>query len=433
MLLRVSVFAIAVLAVEEKSDSSRRLQKEQLLRRRRNFWRDDIGDMFISVGEWVVDEVWEPVDDWFKDDFANAMEDIWHFASHDMWESETWEDFGEVTADTFVKTWDTIVDELHLDDALDWLEGAGGSIEDFFVKFGCSVDWHFGGDKCTQCIKDSCNSVLNPEYSVQWTKALSVALMDMDEEFEPLFDTCADTMMESCPSIADCQELSALPASTQAFVADTIARCNLCYQCLPYGSTNEGCQKALDDIMPNNCEGCSVNKQNMYKLFYSCCSIESIVSDIGRLGDSYADGGDARENLDSICEYCENCSGYKTELKKTCTDWDNIKKNWDMKAPVVPDVLCLNEEGCPAPEVDDNVVAPSSEEPVATPEPMQDLIPSPTPKPTRGPTSSPTKPGYVDPEGRPSSGGSVYPNGPHPYPTGGRPAGRPGRGRRLRL
>merc|ERR1719150_3453873 len=114
-------------------------------------------------------------------------------------------------------------------------------------------------------------------------------------------------------------------------------------------------------------------------MFYSCSSIETIVVAIGQLGEAYEDGGEAQKALDQICKYCENCSGYKTELQKTCTDWANIKNNWDMEAPVVPDVLCLKEEGCPPPTEEVNAVAPT---PIPTPSPTQIPTKSPTQKPT---------------------------------------------------
>jgi len=312
MLRVTATLIIGLLTGSGKADTARRLQVEEQLLRRRNVW-DDIEDAFVSIGDWVVTDVWEPIEGWSGwDDFANAMIDIGDFFKTEAWEEETWEEFGEWTADQFTTGWNDVVDGL--DDAWEWVEGAGETIGDAFVKLGCMVeDWT--GSSCTKCVKDACNSSLSVETIEKIDNANNVALMDMDEEFEPLIEGCASTI-EMCPAVSDCQELYNLPASTQAFVADTIARCNLCYQCLPYGSTKEGCQKALDDVFPNTCEGCTVNQQNMYKMFYTCSSIETIVVSIGQLGEAYAAGADAYIAVDQICRYCPSCSGYKTELQK---------------------------------------------------------------------------------------------------------------------
>lgn len=437
-MLRVSLLATAgLLAVNGKSDTARRLQEEQLLRRR-NVW-DDIENTFESIGDSLASlddvfvDVWADVDqfftedmvNWFENDFVDFMNDFAHFWEVEAWEAETWETFAEITADEFMKGWDSMVDGL--DAAWDWTKDTSvtvwSDVEDFFVKLDCMVDG-WTGQSCTKCVKDACNDTLDQDTIKSIDSANEVALMDINDEFEPLINGCASAM-EQCPGVSDCQELYALPASTKAFVADSIARCNMCYSCVVYGSTNEGCQKALDDIMPNNCEGCSVNQQNMYKMMYSCSSIEAIVEGIDKLAESYAPGGDAHDALDSMCKYCKNCSGYKTELQKTCTDWATIKAQWDYQAPVVPDVLCLNPEGCPAPKEEVNAVAPTSVEPVVTPEPTESPTPAPTQSPTPAPTQSPTQ-------------------SPTTMTTGGRPCrnprecGRPGRGgnprgRRLRL
>lgn len=425
-MLRVSLLAFAgLLAVNGKSDAARRLQEEQLLRRR-NVWDDientfeDIGDVLVSLDDVFVD-AWADVEEffsedmvnWFENDFVDFMNDFAHFWEVEAWEAETWETFADIAVDEFTKGWNSLV--AGLDAAWDWTEDAWDDVEDFFEKMGCMVDG-WTGESCTKCVKDACNEAIDQDTIDSIDSANEVAIMVIDEEFEPLFDGCAKAM-ENCPAVSDCQELYNLPASTQAFVAESIARCNMCYHCVAYGSTNEGCQKALDDLMPNNCEGCTVNQQNMYKMLYSCSSIESIVVGINKLGESYAPGGDAHDSLDSMCKYCKNCSGYKTELQQTCSDWAYTQEQWDYKAPVVPDVLCLDPAGCPAPKEEVNAVAP-----VVTPEPTE----SPTPAPTRSPTPSPTE--------KPTA--SAMPGNPQRPPAGGRPS-RPGRGygrgRRLRL
>merc|ERR1719412_632121 len=336
---------------------------------------ESIGDDLASLEDVFVD-AWADIDqfftedmvNWFENDFVDFMNDFAQFWEEDAWEAETWETFAEITADEFVKGWDSMVDGL--DSAWDWTKDTSvevwSDVEDFFVKLDCMVDG-WTGQSCTKCVKDACNDTLDQDTIDSIDSANEVAFMDINDEFEPLINGCASAM-EQCPGVSDCQELYALPESTKAFVADSIARCNMCYQCVVYGSTNEGCQKALDDIMPNDCEGCTVNQQNMYKFFYSCSSIENIVDGIGKLGDAYAPGGDAHDALDSMCKYCKNCSGYKTELQTTCYGWAVIKSQWDYQAPVVPDALCFSAEGCPAPK-EVNAVAPPSVEPVVTAEP----------------------------------------------------------------
>lgn len=448
MLRVTATLIVGLLAVNGKSDTARRLQVEEQLLRRRNVW-DDIEDAFVEIGDWVVDDVWEPIEDWQGwDDFANAMIDIGDFVTDDMWDLETWEDIGEWTADEFVEGWDDMVSGL--DDAWQWVKGAGELIGDIFVKLDCWWDQEVMGELCNQCVKDGCNSALDEETIKKIDQANSAALMDMDDEFEPMLATCASAM-EFCPAVSDCQELYALPESTRAIesIAKTIATCNLCYQCLPYGSTNEGCQKALDDVYPNSCEGCTSTQEQKYKVFYSCSSVETIVVAIGKLGEEYSEGGDAYDALNQICQYCEHCSGYQTELQKTCTDWRNISQNWDKQAPVVPDVLCLNEEGCPAPEDDVEFEAPTSStstpEVIVTPSPTQSPTQSPTPSPTQSPIPTPTQQSgsngrpsggrYPRPTPQPTSSGRPGSNGrPSGGSTGGSPGRRPGRGgRRLRL
>jgi len=443
----VSLLAVAgFLAVDAKSDVARRLQEEQLLKlRRRNAW-DDIEDMFIDMGDFFVDvgdvfvDGWEEVEEfftedmvqWFEEDFAN----FWiEFGDAN---EEMFEDFGEWTAEVFTEGWDTVV--YGLEEAWEWTEDAAVTAweetEELFEKFECMVE-NWTGAKCIQCIEDSCNATLDQKTIDQIDTANSYAIMDMENAFDPLFEGCA-AAIGNCPAVSDCEELNNLPESTKAYVANTIAQCNLCYQCLPYGSTKETCQKALDQVMPNECEGCSESQSTMYKMFYSCSGIKAIHDGLTLLGESYAEGASAHEALDAMCEYCPYCSDYQEELKTTCSDWATIssgENGWDCEPPVVPDALVLEgtlvgvtpeEDGSTSgsdpvpsptqsPPVESDDDSTSGSDPVSSPTQRPPVEASPTQRPTRTrPTQKPTKPPTVNqPSGgnRPNGGGSTRPGG----------------------
>jgi len=211
-------------------------------------------------------------------------------------------------------------------------------------------------------------------------------------------------------------------------VKNTIAQCNLCYSCLPYGSTKETCQKALDQLMPNECEGCDENQQMLYKMWYSCSSLKAIHDGITQLGESYAEGGSGHESLDAMCNYCMDCSDYETELQNTCANWYYISDGWDCQPPEVPDILVL--EGTVV-GVEHDTTDGSTSSGTATPEPTALPTPSPTPRPTPAPTDAPT-PNPTEPAsddsstgGRPSIGGGSIKR-PTPSPTSRNAGGRPG-------
>merc|ERR1719410_124845 len=194
----------------------------------------------------------------------------------------------------------------------------------------------------------------------------------MNDEFDPLFDGCASAM-DGCPAINDCKELAGLSEETQQYVAPQLAQCSLCYDCLLFGSTTEGCKIALDAVMPNNCQGCSDSEQQMYNMFYSCSSLKSLHDSIWNLGQSYAKGGKGHKSNDNLCAHCLDCSDYSNQLQETCDDWTLISKpyangGWDCMPPEVPPVLFPGGTNFPT-------RSPTPDRPT----------PNPTPVPTRSP------------------------------------------------
>lgn len=367
-MMRVSLFALVGLASARANNNvARRLQGEQLVQlHRRNvidditepfedLWIDIEEDFLVPVGD-VFKDGWDEVDTWFstdfvnwwEDDFVNAMEFIfypWIEGGKLMVDKDTYIEIGE---DVFIPMWNGIVKGLEA--GWDWTKTAGVDAwewtEDTWNKMGCMVE-SWTGSSCIKCVKDQCNESLSEETIKQIDSANGVAIMTMEDQFDPFLNGCA-TAMSRCPTQNDCKELALLPESTKKFVASSIAKCNLCYQCLPYGSTTETCQKALDQVMPNNCEGCSKSQNAMYKSFYSCSSIEQIVEGVEKLGESYMPGGQARDGLNNLCKYCANCSSYTGELRKTCGDWRTISApveegGWDYLPPVVPSALFPGE------------------------------------------------------------------------------------------
>merc|ERR1719283_602074 len=285
-----------------------------------------------------------------------------------------------------------------MEDAWEWTENtavtAWSDVENFFDMLECVVEDIFGYT-CIECVKDACNSSLSGDLITQIDTANGVAIMDMNDEFDSMINACA-TAMESCPPLDVCTDLYNLSPATQQYVMTDIIRCNMCWQCLPYGSTKEGCKLALDQAMPNECEGCSESQLQMYQGFYSCSGIEVIYEAIEDIGEAYTEGADGYEALNEVCKYCANCSGYKEELQGVCTDWALIKAEWDCEPPHIPEVLIpegvvLGESS----DSDDVVVKATS--PPATPEPTQSptqsptAAPAPTPRPVANPVRQPTK------------------------------------------
>jgi len=464
----VRVLAIAGLGLgHANGDVARRLQEQQSVQLRRlNAW-DDIEDIFIDLGDIMIDigdvfvDGWEDIDEFFTEDMVEWFEedfvDFW--VAFGTANEVMIEEFADVTADAFTDGWDDLVTGVEA--AWEWTENAAVTAweysEDLFNSFECLVqDWT--GFTCIDCVEEACNETLDQETIDNIDVANELAMMDMDDEFDTLFEGCA-AAMEKCPSLADCQALHELPDSTKQFVASTIGQCILCYACLPYGSTKETCQMALNQVMPNECEGCSETYQQFYVLFYSCSSLKTIHDSITLLGETYEEGASGHESLDQICKYCKNCSDYTSELWTTCSDWALISSEtdgWDCEPPEVPDVLVL--EGTVV-GVDDHDTTDGSTtsgtadtpEPTAapTPSPTQAPTPSPTQAPTPSPTRRPTDAASDDSSAGSTGGRRPRPEratpSPTPYPTPSRPqppaGGRPGsdtqdggrRGRRRRL
>merc|ERR1719433_2642762 len=67
----------------------------------------------------------------------------------------------------------------------------------------------------------------------------------------------------------------------------------------------------------------------------------------------YKPGGEARNNIDNMCEYCKDCSKYKTELGTICGQWTTIKSSWDFMPPTIPAALkppMVDVDDTPKPE-----------------------------------------------------------------------------------
>lgn len=380
-MIRFGLFALAVLLPAHAAGNNviRRLQVEQDVDRRRNAidaltnpfeyvfndldWLVDIGDVFVDG--------WNEVEEFFTEDFVHFFEtDFVHFV-------ETFQEQpigGPLSDVDYTKVWNDFVHGM--ESAWEWTEGAAETVWAPFEQAACVADKFMDDiqdkESCTKCQKDSCNKQLDKAKIDQIDAANGVALMDMEDGFDPLFEGCASAL-QSCTPVEDCKALSALTGSAQQYVGSEIAQCNLCYECLPYGSTTEGCQMALDSVMPNNCQGCTESQQQMYNAFYSCSSLEALYNSIKKLGQNYAAGGKGHESNDKMCESCEHCSDYTSELEKTCEDWTLISKphknvSWDCTPPVIPNALLPGGSRVPT-------WAP-------TPGP-------PTPMPTREPTTRP--------------------------------------------
>lgn len=364
-MMRVSLIALVGLA-SARSDSgvARRLQGKRLAQPLRRSVVDDVFepfdgffsdfDGFIWVGD-VFADGWNAVDDWFSHDFVDWWEtdfvnyfvkvgEGFEIAGETMYDEFHMEDIGTWTADVFTDGWNGFV--YGVEESWDWTSNAAVDAwnwtDDFFNKMGCLVQ-NWTGLSCIDCVKDACNENLSDEQIKKIDSANAVAIMAMEDQFDPYLNGCA-TAMESCPSLDDCKAFDSMPESAKKWMGAQIGQCNLCYMCLPYGSTEEGCQKALDQVMPNSCEGCSDSHNAMYKAFYSCSSAEGMVDSVKKLGNSYKKGGKAHESMDNLCKYCMNCSSYTTSLEKTCGDWYKISQpadqgGWDYQPPEVPAAL----------------------------------------------------------------------------------------------
>lgn len=374
-MIRCGLLALAVLLPAHAAEPSvvRRLRVEQdALDRRRNVidsivnpfeyvfnpmdWIDDIGDFFVDVGDFFT----EDVVDFMETDFVKFMKYI--------------TPIGGLDDVDWVKTWDDFVHAMEA--TWEWTENAAETVWEWTEEGFCEMEGFVGdvveGESCTKCEMEHCEKEVDNETIEQIDSANAAALSDMNDEFDPLFEGCANAM-KNCPSIEDCKALSALTGSTQQYVGSTIAQCNLCYECLPYGSTVETCQIALDTVMPNDCEGCTEGQQQMYNMFYSCSSLEALHDSIAKLGKSYSEGGKGYEFNNKMCDNCLTC--LEVELPDTCDDWKEISNphsGWDCMPPEIPNQLLPNGTWHPT-------WAPTPGPPTQTPTPEPSTRPTPPP------------------------------------------------------
>lgn len=320
--MRLALLATGTILCAKATDGvllQNRLQAEH--RRRKAF---DFADLFVDIVTLPVS--WINVDLLFSG--WNALSDVFPTVPSI--------DPIDIAADTFAGVWD---DAVHgMEEAWEWTEDAAvtawASTEDFFEEFGCAMeDIWWNGAACIKCVKEACNATLDPEGRIEGLDAgNAIALEDQRNGFDPWIAGCA-SLMEGCPSLLDCEQLSNLTPSAQSHVATSIAQCNICYQCLPWGSTQERCQYALDEVMPNNCKGCTEEQTMMYNAFYSCSSLEAVYLSIADIGVAYGQGGRGREFFNHICDRCPSCSHHEKELFKTCNDWFVIRDGWDNSIP----------------------------------------------------------------------------------------------------
>jgi len=338
---------------------------------------DSMGDFFIDFGEGVGDlgetigegflDAWGETADFFAGDFV----DFWTDDFVGFWVDfgEAWADIGaemgegikdglDATGDVFVDGWDGFVDGMEI--AADWTADAAvtawSATADFFEFIGCATLTVFGED-CTSCISGACNDSLDKETIAKIQAANALAVQDMEGSFDELVSGCA-TALEGCPSFDVCNEMYNMSEAAKVWLVERISQCNVCYQCLPFGSTQEGCKKILDIVMPDQCAGCTAAQQNMFNAFYSCSAIKVVHDSIASLGASYKEGADGREQLNQMCNYCKDCSDYEDELDGICSEWTHIKGGWDMKPPEIPasltpPMVVINEDpDPPAPKGD---------------------------------------------------------------------------------
>jgi len=277
---------------------------------------------------------------WLETGFQGYMWLTFQIADKTL-EFEKWHlDFW--TADTFMTVWDASLDGMKT--AWEWTENtaitAWSEVEDLWEKLDCFIEETVaqGGGLCLPCIEDQCNSSLDQKTIAQIETANNLAVMDMNDEFDSMINGCASAM-QSCPTIQVCNDLKSISPETQKYLQKEIAQCNLCYQCLPYGSTNEGCKPALEQLMPNHCAGCSEAGVQMYKAFYSCSGLKVIHDSIANVGKSYEKGATGYESLNELCKFCEDCGDYQADMQQICSDWETIKAGWDREAPKIPQVL----------------------------------------------------------------------------------------------
>lgn len=356
-------FALCAESRPAPSDLVSRLQPEELEQpnlfqdgRRRNAW-NDIGDFFVDMGDWVIniDDVfvggWEAMDQfftedmvhWFEDDFVHFWEDVGKsFSGAASTEWDNFMDFTDMTGDWFVGAWDTTMDGMS--SAWEWTENAAVTswefTEDLWEKFNCMVG-DMAGLSCIECVKDACNDSLSEDLINQIDAANGVAIMDMNNDFDSMINGCT-AALQNCPPAEVCNDFYNMSLASQKYVQPQIAQCNMCYQCLPFGSTRETCKVALDQLMPNECAECSEKQLQMYQAFYSCSGIQEMYDSIETLGQKYAEGESGYESLNKMCQYCADCSGYKQELRETCTEWAQIKQGWDRMPPAIPEELDPN-------------------------------------------------------------------------------------------
>jgi len=348
-MMQISFFALTLAGLSAGTDVSRRLLNEN--RRRLNMW-DDIGKAGKDIAHGAEKAANDIANGAEKagQDIAHGAEDIANDAADAAKDiANDVVDIGNDIANDITKAFD----KTGLDDVWTWTENAAvtawSDAEGFLKGLGCMVENEL--TTCTTCVRDACNASLSDDVIDSIDGANNVAIRDMNDEFDPMFEACASALA-ACPSVTDCDNLNDLPESTQAVVSKTIEQCNMCYQCLPYGSTQEGCKPALDQSFGSDCDGCTEDEQNLYNAIYSCSSLELINDSIAELGEFYAPGADGYDAMNEICDSCLNCSDHGTQLYNTCSNWSKIKHGWDRTPPAVPAALspscvedCCWEEG----------------------------------------------------------------------------------------
>jgi len=376
----VGVFTLCAEGSAAPSDLVKRLQPEESSQpslsqdeRRRTVIKDMgewmmnpddvIADGWMAQGKFIMNldnvfvDGWEAMDQfftedmvhWFETDFVDFWEDVGEaFSGAASTEWDTLNDFTDMTGDWFVGAWDTTVDGMS--SAWEWTENAAITAwefsEDLFWSLQCKVEdlvmpEDLVGQTCHKCVKDACNESLSEDLINQIDAANGIAIMDMNDEFDSMINGCT-AALQKCPPVDVCNDLYNMSPASQKYVLPQLAQCNMCYQCLPFGSTRDTCKVALDQLMPNECADCSQAQLQMYQAFYSCSGIKEIYDSIEALGQSYEQGGTGYNSLNEVCKYCANCSGYKQELQEVCFDWAQIKNGWDRKPPSIPEELDLN-------------------------------------------------------------------------------------------
>jgi len=317
----------------------------------KEFFADDMADFFTEdVAEFFTDDLAEffaedvseffseDVKDFFEDDVGKVFTDVIPKAFHikAVFFRAIWTSFTRAMESAAETMFDGIIE------AYEWTSDA-------LKLTGCIVVGLF--EDCTECVEDACNDGLSEVAPNQPNGsklknvevlglAINVAKMAMNGKIQTIIDGCASAL-EGCPSVLACDYLANGPAEVRnELAAGTIAKCNMCYQCLPFGATTEGCQEVLDATMPNTCEECDEAQEQMYQGFLTCAGMESMVKAVSLTAEKLSKKS-GRKPINELCDTCRDCSASKFEKKLDgiCKTWGKIKADWDFKAPVVPEIL----------------------------------------------------------------------------------------------